>query len=749
MTAEAAPAPALAGQGDALPGRLCVLVSGAGSNLKALHGAAGRGVLPGRIALVLADRACPAIDWAAEQGLATAIIDPADRPDQEAWDRALAAALAETAPDLVVLAGFMRWLGPAARGVVPAGRMLNVHPSLLPAFPGAHAVRDALAAGVRMTGVTVHVVDATLDGGPIVAQEAVAIRPEDDGASLAARLHQVEHRLLPRAAALALAGALRVQGGRVQIDEQAAAALPRTRRALISVSDKRGIADLGSGLVELGFELVSTGGTARALRDAGLPVTDVSAVTGADEMLDGRVKTLHPHIHGGLLADMRSDDHRAQLARRGIEPFELLVVNLYPFAEAAARPGITTDALIEEIDIGGPSLVRAAAKNHASVGVVTSADDYEVVLSELRDGQPLSDRTRRRLAAAAFRHTADYDARIARELPGRLGVAAEADAEPFPEALRLELERVQELRYGENPHQAAAVYRAVDGRFDGLFGTGIELIQGKPLSYNNILDAAAAAGIAVDLRPAGVAIVKHANPCGAAESGDPLEAWDRALAGDPVSAFGGVVAVNVPVDAALAERLISIFLEVVVAPAFDDTALQALAAKPNLRVVAEPRISAGATSGGLELRSAGGAVLVTEVDRAPDDPSTWQLATARAPTPSESADLDLAWRICRHVRSNAIVLVRDRAVVGVGAGQMSRVDSARLAVDKAGPERSVGAACASDAFFPFPDGVEVCLAAGVTAFVQPGGSQRDDEVVAAAERAGASMVLTGRRHFRH
>jgi phosphoribosylaminoimidazolecarboxamide formyltransferase / IMP cyclohydrolase len=461
-------------------------------------------------------------------------------------------------------------------------------------------------------------------------------------------------------------------------------------------------------------------------------------------MLDGRVKTLHPRVAAGVLADLRSADHRRQLAAVTIDPFELVVVNLYRFAEAAARPGIDDDGLIEEIDIGGPTLVRAAAKNHANVGIVTNPAQYPAVLSELRARGSLSDDLRRELAAAAFRLTASYDGLIADTLARRWGQDVEQ-----PDRLSINLERAQELRYGENPHQSAALYLAngVD-LAPGAFSNGPQLLQGKPLSYNNILDAAAATGLARDLRGAGCVIVKHANPCGVAEADDLLAAWAGALAGDAVSAFGGVVAVTGPVDGPLAEKLTSIFLEVVAAPDVTPEARAILATRPNLRVLLDLGLSAPALAG-MELRSAGGALLLTQADVAPDDPAAWKVATKRAPTDEERAALDLAWRVCRHVKSNAIVLVKGRAVVGVGAGQMSRVDSARLAVAKAGPDRARGAVCASDAFYPFADALEACAQAGVTAFVQPGGSQRDPEVIAAADAAGAAMLLTGVRHFRH
>ncbi|MDF2734431.1 MAG: purH [Chloroflexota bacterium] len=738
-------------------GRIVVGVSGAGSNLRALYAAATRGELGGEIVLVFADRACPALGWAAEQGIDTALI-------ADGGDAVVAEALAAARPDVVVLAGYMRILGPTVLGAFE-GRILNTHPSLLPAFPGSHAVRDALAHGVAVTGVTVHLVDATLDGGPIVAQEAVPILAGDDEASLHDRLRAVEHRLLPRAVGLLLAGALKVaaDGRHVTIDlERADARVPLPRRALLSVSDKTGLADLGRGLVARGFELVSTGGTARALREAGLPVTDVAAVTGSPEMLDGRVKTLHPRVHGGLLADRRLADHRRQLLRAGIAPFELVVVNLYPFAAALERPGITIDELIEEIDIGGPSMVRAAAKNHANVAIVTSPARYGAVLEALDGEAGPDDGFRRDLALEAFAHTAAYDARIAAELPARFVDAGLRDAadDPYPPTLTIPLEKVETLRYGENPHQRAARYRRPGTDLDdGLFGVERAPLQGKALSYNNVLDAAAASGLGRALRGPGVVIVKHTNPCGAAERATLVDAWEAALEADPVSAFGGVVALTREVDRPVAEALTAIFLEIVVAPAYTDDALAILAKKPNLRVLVDERlvsddaVAVGAASPLGSIRTAGGAVLVTTPDVVTDAPATWTCATRRPPTDAEQLDLDLAWRLVRGVTSNAIVLVREGRLIGMGSGQTSRVDAARQAIAKAhamlGVASTVGAACASDAFFPFPDAVEVCLAAGVRAFAQPGGSVRDAEAVAAVDAADGTMLITGTRHFRH
>ncbi len=736
--------------------RIAVGVSGAGTNLRALHAAAVRGELGGAIVLVFADRSCPALDWAAEQGIDTALVPGGD-------DEALLEAMTGSGPDVVVLAGYMRIVGPRVLEAF-AGRILNTHPSLLPAFPGAHAVRDALAHGVRLTGATVHLVDAMLDGGPIVAQDAVPVLPGDDEASLRQRIQAVEHRLLPRAVALVAAGAVGLgpDGRQLSIDlARADAELPIPRRALLSVSDKTGLADLGRGLVARGFELVSTGGTARTLRDAGLPVTDVAAVTGSPEMLDGRVKTLHPRVHAGVLADRRLDDHRRQLIAAGIAPFELVVVNLYPFAAALERPGITIDELIEEIDIGGPSMVRAAAKNHANVAIVTSPARYDDVLAAL-DGGGVDDRLRRELALEAFAHTAAYDARISSELPGRLVEAGliERPADPYPAALTIALEKVETLRYGENPHQPAARYRRPGATVaDGPFGVERDPLQGKALSYNNVLDAAAAASFGRALRGPAVVIVKHTNPCGAAERPTLIAAWQAALDADPISAFGGVVALTREVDRSMADALTSIFLEVVIAPSYAADALEVLATKPNLRVLVDELLSSdvpveaatAAPTG--SMRTAGGAVLVTAPDVVSDVASTWTCATRRAPTDDEQLDLDLAWRLVRGVTSNAIVLVRERRLVGMGSGQTSRVDAARQAVAKAhamlGPSSTVGAVCASDAFFPFTDAVEVCLEAGVRAFAQPGGSLRDAESIAAVDAVDGTMLVTGVRHFRH
>ena len=762
-----------------MSGRVAVGVSGAGSNLRALAAAAARGELGGEIGLVFADRDCPALVWAAEQGIETALVpglgatDPSERAEA---DTALALTLTAAGVDVVALAGYMRIVGPAVLAAF-RGRILNTHPALLPAFPGGHAVRDALAHGVRVTGCTVHLVDATLDGGPIVLQEPVVIAPDDDETTLHDRIRAAEHRLLPRAVALLLAGgALVAHGRRVRLDAaRSDAALPAPRRALLSTSDKAGLVGLGRGLVARGFELVSTGGTARALREAGLAVTDVSAVTGFGEILDGRVKTLHPAIHAGVLADRRRTEHREALLVAGIAPFELVVVNLYPFAAAADRAGTTFDELVEEIDIGGPALIRAAAKNHASVAVVTDPARYDTILAALDEPNGISLGLRSALAIEAFRHTAAYDARIAAELPRRMDEAGvelppepglPGSPDPFPPVLVLPLEKVVTLRYGENPHQPAARYRRTDRTArpaDGPFATGAAPLQGKALSYNNVLDASAAASLGRLLRGPACVIVKHTNPCGAAERATVIDAWRGALAGDPEAAFGGVVAVTRPVTAELATALTGLFLEVVVAPAFEPDALAILATKPNLRLVVDQRLTGAREADRADgqdrvdylgsLRTAGGAVLIGAPDDLADDPAEWLTVTSRPPSEQEATDLDLAWRLARAVVSNAIVLVRDGQLVGLGSGQVSRVDACRQAVAKAErlhpPQGARGAVAASDAFFPFADGPAVLMDAGVTVIVQPGGSLRDAEVLAAAEQRGAAMLITARRHFRH
>ncbi len=513
------------------------------------------------------------------------------------------------------------------------------------------------------------------------------------------------------------------------------------RRALLSVSDKTGLLELATGLHAAGVALVSTGNSARTLADAGIPVTTVESVTGFAEALEGRVKTLHPAIHAGLLADRRKPEHVDQLADLGIEPFDLVVVNLYPFVATVAS-GASPDEVIEQIDIGGPAMVRAAAKNHPSVAVVVDPGAYPAVLEAVAGGG-FTLAERRRLAAQAYRHTASYDVQVASWMGSVVGPDLGQDR--FPSWIGATWALSSVLRYGENPHQAAALYQAADAG-DGLAHAA--QLHGKEMSYNNYVDADAAWRAAHDHHDAPtVAIIKHANPCGIAVGSDIAEAHRKAHACDPVSAFGGVIACNRPVTAEMAEQVAEIFTEVLLAPDFDEAAVAILTRKKNIRLL---RV-AGRPAAPVESRRISGGMLVQQVDlidAAGDDPASWTPAVGDPVDDATLADLSFAWRACRAVKSNAILLAHDLASVGIGMGQVNRVDSARLAVERAGA-RAAGSVAASDAFFPFADGLQTLLAAGVRAVVQPGGSVRDAESIAAAREAGVTMYFTGTRHFFH
>jgi phosphoribosylaminoimidazolecarboxamide formyltransferase/IMP cyclohydrolase len=509
-------------------------------------------------------------------------------------------------------------------------------------------------------------------------------------------------------------------------------------RALISVYEKEGVDHLARGLHELGFELVSSGGTAAYLREQGLPVTLVEDVTGAPEMLGGRVKTLHPAIHAGILAQRDREDHEQQLAEQGIEPFDVVCVNLYPFASVAGRLGPTEEETIEMIDVGGPSMLRAAAKNFAHVAVVTDPRQYEVVLRELRDRGAVSPETRRALAAEAFATSAAYEAAIATWF---------ARDERFPEQLTLSFRKVSDLPYGENPHQAAALYWEVGARKHLL--SRVEQLGGKELSYNNLADLEGARRVARELTEPAVVIVKHGNPCGVAVATTIEEAWERALAADPVSAYGCVAILNRTVTGTLGERIAEHFVEVLFAPGYAPDALEALARKQAMRILQDGERRKD-TPGERDFRRVLGGLLVQDRDVDIEERDAMGVACGE-PSGGQWDDLLFAWRVCKHVSSNAIVLARGLQTIGIGAGQMSRVDAVRIAVEKAHElgHDTRGAVLASDAFFPFADGVQVALDAGIAAIVQPGGSRRDAEVQAAVEAAGAVMVVTGRRHFRH
>ncbi|EDP64315.1 AICAR transformylase [alpha proteobacterium BAL199] len=519
-------------------------------------------------------------------------------------------------------------------------------------------------------------------------------------------------------------------------------------RALISVSDKTGLVEFGRALAEMGVEILSTGGTAKALSDAGVPVVEVADRTGFPEIMDGRVKTLHPTIHGGLLGRRDLPDHMAAMQAHGIAPIDLLVVNLYPFEATRAR-GAGWDESVENIDIGGPAMIRAASKNHDFVTVVVDTEDYAAVLDEMRANQGSTSRAlRRRLAATAYARTAAYDSSIADWLANELD-------DPFPRRFTLAGSAPQVLRYGENPHQQAAFYKTGDARIGVATA---EQLMGKALSYNNLNDTDAAFELVAELGETGIAIIKHANPCGVAVADTLSAAWDAALACDPVSAYGGIVALNRTLDGETAEKIGRIFSEVIIAPDFGDDAIAVFAAKKNPRILLRTGGLPDPTAPGMMVKNLAGGLLVQSRDAGRVTAGDLKVVTKRAPTDQEMKDLLLAFRIGKHVKSNTIVYVKDGSTAGIGAGQMSRIDSARIAAQKAqdaakaagwAQPRTVGSAAASDAFFPFADGLLAVAEAGATAVIQPGGSMRDDDVIAAADEKGLAMVFTGMRHFRH
>jgi phosphoribosylaminoimidazolecarboxamide formyltransferase/IMP cyclohydrolase len=511
------------------------------------------------------------------------------------------------------------------------------------------------------------------------------------------------------------------------------------KRALLSVSDKTGLVDFAKSLASAGYELISTGGTATTLRGAGLTVGDISDLTGFPEMLDGRVKTLHPKVHGGLLFLRDNEEHRKQAAKHGIEPIDLVVVNLYPFEQTIAKPGVTLEHAIENIDIGGPSMLRSAAKNYRSVTVVTDPADYGVVAGEIAAQGDTTLSTRERLAAKVFRTTGYYDALIANYLTQRL-----PETEAFPETFALPLRRAQALRYGENPHQAAALY--------GQFPRHFQQLHGKELSYNNLIDISAAVRLIREF--AGgiptVAILKHTNPCGIGSAPTLAEAWNSAYATDRQAPFGGIIVVNRALDLPVAQLISEIFSEVIIAPAFEPDALALLSKKKNLRLMINTETVA--PSPGLEIRSAvGDSFLLQRADADTVSTATWKVVTKRPPTEAEREALLFGWRVVKHVKSNAIVYAAHDRTLGIGAGQMSRVDSSRIAIWKASEAKLdlKGSIVASDAFFPFPDGLIAAAEAGATAAIQPGGSVKDPAVIAAADERGLAMIFTGQRHFRH
>ncbi len=718
--------------------RLGVLASGGGTILEAILAA------DLDVCVVVADRRCRALEVAGEAGVPAELLlrdgYGADF-DRHAYTRQLVKLLESYGVDVVAMAGFGTIFSPEIFAAFP-GRVLNTHPALLPAFKGWHAVRDALAAGVTVTGTTVHLATEAVDDGPVLAQEEVPVLPGDTEQALHERIKAVERRLYPQTIGSFVA--------QLRPSRATSATTPGGTcvKALLSVYDKTGLDDFARALVAAGYELVASGKTAAALVDAGLPHATVEALTDWPEMLGGRVKTLHPRLHAGILADLDDPGHRDDLSRHGIDPIGLVVCNLYPFR---SQPSV------EMIDIGGVTLLRAAAKNWARVGVVVDPADYPVVIEKMQGTHALDEDLRLYLARRAFAHTAAYDASIVGwfdELAdGRAGreaavgnVPAADHERPLPPTLHLSLELAQPLRYGENPHQSGARYRNT-----GQASWWDQVVQhgGMELSYLNLYDADAAWALVheiADLGPAAAVVVKHANPCGAAVTASLLEAYEGAFECDPMSAFGGIVALSAPVDEQLAGTMVAnAKADVVIAPAYSDEALALFAAKrKNMRVLAAPAPGADRW----HVRQVSGGWLVQTPYRLAEGPGKWQVVTSVQPSEENWQDLQLAWRVCAAVKSNAIVLAAHGKAVGIGGGQQNRVSPGELAVARAAG-RAVGGAGASDAYFPFRDGFDMVATAGVSCVVQPGGSVRDAEVIAAAEEHGIAMVFTGERQFRH
>ncbi|MBI4051011.1 MAG: bifunctional phosphoribosylaminoimidazolecarboxamide formyltransferase/IMP cyclohydrolase [Elusimicrobia bacterium] len=717
--------------------RIAVFASGEGTNFQVLVDAVRSGWIPGEIVLLVCNRSeAGVLKRAKAAGIESVVAVGCEQMVRACRDRQV---------DLICLAGFLLKVEPALIMAYP-NRIFNVHPALLPGFGGrgmyGRRVHEAvIRSGVKVSGCTIHFVDEDYDHGPIVLQATVPVLAEDTSESLAQRVQEQEHWLYPQAVRLFCQERLKVKGQQVQILPEKNGEVT-VRRALLSVFDKQGLVEFAKGLQKMGVEIISTSGTARILKKSGLVVRPLSSITNFPEILGGRVKTLHPKIHGGILARRKDSQQCQEAMRHGIEPIDLVAVNLYPFAETAAKARSAWEPeVIEQIDVGGPSIIRAAAKNFEDVAVVTAPEDYPIVLAELEhSGGRLSLETKRRLARAAFQHTANYDAFISHALTENRVESRGT----FPDKLNLELVKSQDLRYGENPHQRGCVYRFADA------APSFEQLQGKELSYNNLLDAEGAWEMVSEFEEPAAVIFKHVTPCGVGTGSNILEAWRNAWNADPISAFGGVMAVNRAFTADLAEKLSQHFMEVMVAPAFESEAVEVLRKKSNLRLL----IRKAPASQRWAVRSLGEEVLVQEPDREILRKSDLRIVTRRKPTSEEEQALWFAWVCAKHVRSNAIVMSAAGRVTGIGAGQMSRVDSVRMAGQKmaywlkSNPKPEV-LVLASDAFFPFRDGLDEAAGLGVTAVIQPGGSVRDSEVIQAADEHNMAMVFTGMRHFRH
>lgn len=710
--------------------KIAILASGNGTNFEVLTKKFQAGEIPGTEALMFCNHPnAPVIKRAQRLGIPYETFSVKECGSKQAYEARLLKVLKEYKIDFIILSGYLRVVGSTILNEYPDS-IVNLHPALLPKYPGLNSIARAFADYQRglidKTGVTVHFIDARLDHGPIIAQKAVPIYPDDTEETLETRVHETEHELFPMAVSEVIQTRMK-RGNKV-------------KRALVSVSDKTNLVPFVKGLVENHYEIISTGGTKKKLDEAGIKTISVEEITGFPEILDGRVKTLNPYIHGGLLAERDKPEHMKTLEKLNIHTIDLVCVNLYPFKQTIEKPNVELADAIENIDIGGPSLLRAASKNYASVTVVTDQADYDRVLKEITENGDTNLKTRAELAAKVFRTTAAYDALIAEYLTKQTGLED-------PEKLTLTYDLKQRMRYGENSHQKAWLYEdALPKKFSILQA---EQLHGKKLSYNNIKDADEALRAIREFQaePTVVAM-KHMNPCGIGRGKTLEEAWDRAYEADSISIFGGVIALNRQVDLATAKKMHKIFLEIVIAPGFDDDALAVLEKKKNIRLL-QLDFSHENEPVRYETVSVMGGLLMQEQDVLNENVADWKCVTDVKPTEQQLKTMMFALKAVKHTKSNAIVVANNERTLGVGAGQPNRIDSAKIAVKHAGEAIDNTAVMSSDAFFPFGDCVEYAGKHGIKAIVQPGGSVRDQESIEAANKYGIAMVFTGYRHFRH
>ncbi|CDI59537.1 bifunctional phosphoribosylaminoimidazolecarboxamide formyltransferase/IMP cyclohydrolase PurH [Lactobacillus helveticus] len=710
--------------------KIAILASGNGTNFEVLTKKFQAGEIPGTEALMFCNHPnAPVIKRAQRLGIPYETFSVKECGSKQAYESRLLKVLKEYKIDFIILSGYLRVVGSTILNEYPDS-IVNLHPALLPKYPGlnsiARAFEDYQRGLIDKTGVTVHFIDARLDHGPIIAQKAVPIYPDDTEETLETRVHETEHELFPMAVSEVIQTRMK-RGNKV-------------KRALVSVSDKTNLVPFVKGLVENHYEIISTGGTKKKLDEAGIKTISVEEITGFPEILDGRVKTLNPYIHGGLLAERDKPEHMKTLEKLNIHTIDLVCVNLYPFKQTIEKPNVELADAIENIDIGGPSLLRAASKNYASVTVVTDQADYDRVLKEITENGDTNLKTRAELAAKVFRTTAAYDALIAEYLTKQTGLED-------PEKLTLTYDLKQRMRYGENSHQKAWLYEdALPKKFSILQA---EQLHGKKLSYNNIKDADEALRAIREFQaePTVVAM-KHMNPCGIGRGKTLEEAWDRAYEADSISIFGGVIALNRKVDLATAKKMHKIFLEIVIAPGFDDDALAVLEKKKNIRLL-QLDFSHENEPVRYETVSVMGGLLMQEQDVLNENVADWKCVTDVKPTEQQLKTMMFALKAVKHTKSNAIVVANNERTLGVGAGQPNRIDSAKIAVKHAGEAIDNTAVMSSDAFFPFGDCVEYAGKHGIKAIVQPGGSVRDQESIEAANKYGIAMVFTGYRHFRH